>query len=479
MEAPAALPTGAAAFPEALTPAPFAALRDLCAEQGFEAYAIGGYVRDWLLGRPVKDIDIVTVGSGVQLAEAFAQKVGSRDVAVFQAFGTAMVRTGDWEVEFVGARKESYRRDSRKPIVEEGTLEDDQLRRDFTVNALSLSLHPDTFGQLHDPFGGLRDLRDGILRTPTDPNVTFSDDPLRMLRAARFAAQLGFEIEDATYRAIGWNADRIEIVSMERVHTELNKTLLAPRPSVGFKVLFSTGLLHLVFPELAAMHGVEARGRIRHKDNFYHTLKVVDNIAPFTDKLWLRWAALLHDIGKPRTKRFSPSRGWTFDGHEDVGSRMVPKIFRRLKLPQNEHLRYVQKLVRLHQRPIALTQEIVTDSALRRIVVDAGEDLDDLLTLCRADITTRDPRREARYLNNYDALEERIREVLDRDALRNWQPPLDGQDIMALFNLKPGRAVGLLKEAVRNAILDGEIPNDRAAALAYVQQLAPQVLGEE
>jgi len=464
-------------FPEALQGPPFAALRALCAD-GWQLYAIGGYVRDHLLGRPCKDLDIVVLGSGVEAAQAFAARVGSRDVVTYPNFGTALVRTDGWHVEFVGARRESYRKDSRKPSVENGSLKDDQLRRDFTVNALSLDLHPDPqrLGRLVDPFGGVVDLHNRTLRTPTDPNRTFSDDPLRMMRAVRFAATLGFEIHPDTLAAIGPNAERIHIVSAERVADELNKLILAPKPSVGFKHMFYTGLLAQIFPEMQALHGVEVRNGIGHKDNFFHTLKVLDNICQMTDSLWLRWAAILHDIAKPPTKRFDDRLGWTFHGHEERGARMVPKIFRRMKLPQNEKMLYVQKLVRLHLRPIALVDDGVSDSAIRRLVVDAGEELDDLLTLCRADITTRNEAKHERILANYDAVERRIHEVLERDALRNWQPVITGEDIMREFRLAPGPAVGELKLAVRNAILDGHVPNDYAPALAYLRAQAPSIL---
>ena len=396
-------------FPEALEGKVFAQLRQTAQSTGQAAYVIGGYVRDFLLGKRVKDIDIVVEGDGPAFARAFAKRVGSRNVNIFKNFGTAMVVTDSLEVEFVGARKESYSRNSRNPTVVPGTLTDDQLRRDFTINALSFSLNPDDFGALKDPFDGLADLRAGLIRTPTDPELTFSDDPLRMLRAARFAAKLQFKIVPETFEAMKRNAQRIEIVSQERIADEFNKLLMSPKPSVGLKILFSTGLLKYILPELEKLQGVEVREGVRHKDNFYHTLKVLDNIVPSTDSLWLRWAALLHDIAKPKTKRFHKDHGWTFHAHEDVGSRWVPKIFKRMRLPLDAKMKYVQKLVRLHQRPIALTKDIVSDAAIRRIIVEAGDDLDDLLTLCRADITTKDPRRESRYLENYNRLEERIK----------------------------------------------------------------------
>lgn len=441
------------------------------------AYAIGGYVRDALLGRPCKDIDIVVEGKGVVVARQFAEQIGT-EATVFENFGTAMVRCGEYEVEFVGARRESYRRDSRKPIVEAGSLHDDQLRRDFTINALSISLNADDWGTLHDPFAGIADLHHGIIRTPTDPNITFSDDPLRMMRCIRFATQLGFRIEDSTYAALRENRKRIEIISKERINDELHKIILAKTPSVGFKLLFNTGLLVLIFPELAAMQGTEVRNGQGHKDNFYHTIGVLDNLSEMTDNLWLRWVALMHDIGKPRTKRFEPEHGWTFHGHEDVGARMVPKIFAAMKLPQNEKMKYVQLLTQLHQRPIALVNEQVSDSAIRRIVVDAGEHLDDLLTFCRADITSSNPEKVRRFRENYAVLEQRIREVGERDNLRNWQPPITGEIIMATFGLPPSRAVGEIKNAVREAILEGTIPNDYDAAYAYMHEVAKAQLNK-
>jgi putative nucleotidyltransferase with HDIG domain len=463
-------------FPEALSAPLFGVLRELAHTRKQPVYVIGGFVRDFLLGNPGKDIDVVTLGSGPDLAEAFAERVGSREVAVFRNFGTALVRTDGWEVEFVGARRESYRSDSRKPIVEDGTLEEDQFRRDFTINALSLSLNEADFGALHDPFGGLQDLAEGSLRTPLEPGQTFSDDPLRMLRAARFAARLQFRIHPDTLHAMRQYAERIKIVSQERITDEFNKILLARKPSIGLNILYKTELLPYILPELARLQGVEVRDGVGHKDNFYHSLKVVDNIAPMTDELWVRWAALLHDIAKPKTKRFVPGVGWTFHGHEDLGAKWVPKIFERMRLPLDHKMKLVQKLVRLHQRPIALTSEEVTDSAIRRIVVEAGEDLERLLTLCRADITTRNPNKHSRYLANYMALEDRIREVEARDQLRNWQPPISGEDIMATFGLRPSRAVGEIKNAIREAILDGIIPNDRSAAEAYMHQIAPEII---
>ncbi|MEO0894791.1 MAG: HD domain-containing protein [Bacteroidota bacterium] len=448
-----------------------------CAEElNLRAYVIGGFVRDYFLKRPSKDVDVVVEGRGIDLARAFARKIGTRDVIVYENFGTAMVRKDDFEVEFVGARKESYRRDSRKPIVEEGSLQDDQVRRDFTINALSISINKEDYGQLFDPFEGIEDLNGGIIKTPTNPDITFSDDPLRMMRAIRFASQLNFHIEPRTFQAISDNKKRINIVSGERIATELNKIILSPRPSLGFKLLFKTGLLAIIFPELQRMHGVEYKNGRGHKDNFYHTLQVLDNISLKSDNLWLRWVAILHDIAKPNTKRFDPVRGWTFDGHEDKGARMVPKIFRNLKLPLNEHMKYVQKLVQLHQRPIALVNEEVSDSAIRRIVVDAGEDLEDLLDFCRADITSKNDKKVARFLSNYEKLEARIHEVLERDNLRNWQPPVDGNTIMETFNLSPSRAVGQIKNEIREAILEGIIPNDKEAAISFMHKIASKYI---
>ncbi|MBL1407770.1 CCA tRNA nucleotidyltransferase [Sphingobacterium faecale] len=446
----------------------FSIIRDLADKTDTACYVIGGYVRDRLMGRPFKyDVDILVIGSGIEFATLLGEQLHTK-VALYKSFGTAMLLYDGLDVEFVGARKESYRRDSRKPIVEDGTLEDDQNRRDFTINAMAYSLNGATFGQLLDPFNGLEDIQSRTIRTPLDPNETFSDDPLRMMRAIRFATQLNFRIDIQAIQAIVDNKERIKIISKERIADELNKIILSTKPSVGFRYLFDTGLLELIFPAMQQLYGVEVIDGRAHKDNFYHTLEVLDNVAELSDDLWLRWAAIMHDIAKPATKRFDKKVGWTFHGHEDKGARMVPKLFAELKLPLNEKMKFVQKLVQLHLRPIVLAQDIVTDSAVRRLLFEAGDDIDALMLLCHADVTTKNEFKKKKYRDNFELVKQKLKDVEERDHLRNWQPPVTGEDIMHVFGLKPGKQVGIIKNAIREAILEGDIPNERKAAYQFM-----------
>ncbi len=447
----------------------FELVRESGEELGYDVYIVGGYVRDRLLNIPSNDIDIVCIGSGIRLAEHLAGKLRPVPrVALYKRFGTAMIKHRDLEIEIVGARKESYRADSRKPIVEEGTLEDDQNRRDFTINALAVSLNERDYGTIIDPFGGLHHLKQKLIKTPLEPGKTYSDDPLRMMRAIRFACQLEFDIEYSSLQAIYKYRNRLNIVSRERIVAELNKIILSPTPGRGFRLLFETGLLQVFFPEMVELHGVDVRNGIGHKDNFYHTLEVLENLSKHTQNLWLRWSAILHDIAKPATKRFEPGIGWTFHGHEALGAAMVPRIFRRLRLPLDHKMKYVQKLVRLHLRPISLTNENITDSAIRRLLFDAGDDLEDLMLLCEADITSKNPKRVQRYRQNYQMVRQKLKEIEESDRIRNWQPPIDGQLIMDTFELSPGPVIGEIKTAIREAILDGNLENSYEKAYAFM-----------
>ena len=459
-----------------LTHPVFKIISECSDEMNIQSFVIGGWVRDLLLNRPCKDIDIVAIGSGIDLARHVSKKMGNEfQVTVFKNFGTAQIKYHDYEIEFVGARKESYRSESRKPIIEDGTLEDDQNRRDFTINALAISLSSKNYGELIDPFSGINDLESQLIKTPLSPDITYSDDPLRMMRAIRFATQLNFVIEENSLKAIAHNKERIKIVSIERITDELNKIILSPQPSVGFKLLFDTGLLKLIFPLMANLQGVDSVGSKSHKDNFYHTLEVLDNICKTTNDLWLRWAAILHDIAKPHTKRFEEGHGWTFHGHEDKGSRMVPKIFAELKLPLNEKMKYVQKLVLLHLRPIVLAKSIVTDSAVRRLLFEAGDDIDDLMKLSDADITSKNPIKVSKYKTNFELVRQKLKEVEEKDHLRNWQPPISGEDIMKAFNIEPSREIGIIKNAIREAILDGEIKNDFEEAKLFMLKKGEEI----
>lgn len=454
----------------------FTLISETADELGLECYVVGGYVRDIFLKRPSKDIDVVVVGSGIEIAQALGKRLGKgANVSVFKNFGTAQVKYRDTEVEFVGARKESYSHDSRKPVVENGTLEDDQNRRDFTINAMAVCLNKNRFGELVDPFDGMTDLNDRIIRTPLDPDITFSDDPLRMMRCIRFATQLNFYIEDETFNALERNKERINIISKERIADELNKIILSPVPSKGFVDLDRCGLLELIFPELCALQGVETKNGRAHKDNFYHTLEVLDNISRVTDNLWLKWATLLHDIGKPKTKRWEPKAGWTFHNHNYIGEKMIPDIFRKMKLPMNEKMKYVQKLVGLHMRPIVIADEEVTDSAVRRLLFEAGDDIDDLMCLCEADITSKNEARKQRFLENFKLVRQKLKDLEEKDRIRNFQPPVDGAEIMKIFDLQPCREIGSLKSAIKDAILDGVIPNEHDAAFEFMLKKAEQM----
>jgi len=458
----------------------FETIGNVAESAGLQVFVVGGYVRDYYLQRlnadEITDIDFVTVGPGIQLAKKIAKELNTSKLTVFKKFGTAQIKYNDLDLEFVGARKESYRRESRKPIVEDGTLEDDQLRRDLTINALSWCLNPDQFGVLYDPFNGIQDLKNNIIRTPIDPEQTFDDDPLRMMRAVRFATQLQFDIDRKTFSAISKMSHRLSIISKERILDELNKIVLSPKPSIGFELLLKTNLLEEFFPEMVNLLGVDVRNGQRHKDNFWHTLKVLDNTAEKSDDLWLRWAAIMHDIAKPPTKKFSKDVGWTFHGHDALGAKWVPRIFKRMGLPLDDRMRYVQKLVRLHLRPIALVSEEVSDSAVRRLIYEAGDDIEDLMTLCRADITSKNEWRRKKYRNNFDRVEKKIVEVEEKDRMRNWKNPISGEKIMDELGVKPGPVVGKVKDRIKDAILDGDIPNNYEAAYDYLQQIKSEYI---
>ncbi len=464
-------------YSKALTPEIFNYISQAATDLNLETYVIGGYVRDYILKKEeVKDIDIVAVGSGIELARKVSELLPAKPkVKIFKTFGTAMLRFQNMEIEFVGARKESYSEDSRKPVVENGSLQDDQKRRDFTINALAINLNKDNYGVLLDPFHGLEHLKSQLIKTPLEPEITYSDDPLRMLRAIRFSSQLNFKIEEESLSAITRNKDRIKIISKERIVDELNKILLSQKPSKGFALLYKTGLLDIIMPELTALQGIEEIEGQRHKDNFWHTLEVVDNISENTNDLWLRWAALLHDIGKSPTKKFHKKIGWTFHGHEFVGAKMVYKLFKRLRLPLNEKMKYVQKLVLMSSRPIAVADENVTDSAVRRLVFDAGDTIEDLMTLCEADITTKNPKKFRKYHNNFQKVRDKILEVEEKDHIRNFQPPVSGEEIMEVFNLKPSREIGMIKDAIKEAILEGEIPNEYEAARKFMLKKGKEI----
>ncbi len=456
----------------------FKIIAEVAENSKLETYVVGGFVRDILLKRKKNktDIDFVCVGSGIDLAKQVSKKLGKKiDVKYFNNFGTAMIHYNKEDYEFVGARKESYRSNSRKPIVEDGTIQDDQNRRDFTINAMAISLNSSNYGELIDPFTGISDLETKTIKTPLNPDITYSDDPLRMMRAIRFSSELNFEIENESYSSICKNAERLSIISQERITEELNKILLSEKPSIGLKLLFNTKLLHQFFPEMVELQGVEKRGEFAHKDNFYHTLEVIDNIRKNTDNIWLIWSALLHDIAKPQCKRFEEGHGWTFHGHEFLGGKMVPRIFKTLKLPLNEKMKYVKKLVTLHLRPIVLSQDIVTDSAIRRLLFDAGDDIDDLMTLCEADITSKNPKKVSRYIKNFKLVRKKLKEIEEKDHIRNWKPPISGEEIMKIFNIEAGREVGILKNSLKDAILDGKVKNEKEASIEFMKLKAKEI----